>query len=250
MATLNHRVAGTGPAVLLLHAGVTDLQMWDTQVAALSGDHTVIRCDLRGFGGSALEPGAAYSDPEDVLALLDDLGVEQLAVVAASYGGYVALQLATAAPHRVERLVLLDPLAEVAEPDDALRGLWREENALVEAGDLDGATELNVRRWVGPDADDAARDLVRRTQRAALVAQVAAGDEVDNQELPVDLDALTMPVRLFVGAHDFAFFVETARELTRRLPDARLVELDWAGHLPSLERPEETAGLVRDAMTR
>lgn len=249
MPTLNHRVEGDGPAVLLLHAGVADLRMWEAQAAALtSAGFRVVRCDLRGYGSSVLAPGASYSDPEDVLALLDDLHIQRFSVVAASYGGYVALEVATAAPDRVERMVLLAPPAELVSPDERLRALWSEERQLVEDGDIEGATDLNVRSWLGPEADDDARDLVRRMQREALVQQVAAG-EVDNRELPVELDRLTMPTTVVVGVHDFDFFVETARELAKRLPAAELVELPWAGHLPSLERPDETTRLIVGALS-
>ena len=105
-----------------------------------------------------------------------------------------------------------------------------------------------MRAWVGPDADDAARDLVARMQRRALDVQVAAGDDVDARELAVTPEALTMPTTILVGAHDFDFFLATARGLSTLLPQATLVELDWAGHLPSLERPDETAALVLDAL--
>lgn len=244
MTELHHRVEGSGPTVVLLHAGVADLRMWDTQVAELVPGHRVVRCDLRGFGKTPLAPGASYSDAGDVLDLLDALDVDRCALVAASYGGWVALQVAAAAPERIEHLVLLAPLAEVAEPDERLVASWREEGALVDAGDLDAATELNVAAFLGADATEDARELVARMQRGVFEHQVAAG-EVDNAELPVDLDRLTMPVTVVVGAHDFPFFVETARELTRALAGAELVELPWAGHLPSLERPLETAHLVR-----
>lgn len=247
MTELHHRVEGSGPTVVLLHAGVADLRMWDTQVDELVPGHRVVRCDLRGFGQTPLEPGAAYSDAGDVLDLLDELDVDRCALVAASYGGWVALQVAAAAPERVERLVLLGTLAEVAEPDERLLAFWREEGALVDAGDLDAATELNVAAFLGPDATEDARELVARMQRGVFEHQAAAG-EVDNAELPVDLDRLTMPVTVVVGAHDFPFFVETARELTCALADAELVELPWAGHLPSLERPLDTAHLVRAAL--
>ncbi|MGH3329941.1 MAG: alpha/beta fold hydrolase [Nocardioidaceae bacterium] len=248
MKTLNHQVLGAGPAILLLHAGVADMRMWDAQMAELSRGRMVVRCDLRGFGGSTLTPGASYSDAEDVLALLEELGIEAFSVVAASYGAYVALQIASAAPHRVERLVLLSPLAEVVDPDDSLRTFWAEEERLVDAGDLDSATELNVRTWLGPDADGSTRELVRRMQRDALVQQVAAG-EVENRELEVALERLTMPIGIFAGGDDQTFFVETARELARQLPDAHLVELPWAGHLPSLERPAETTRLILDSLS-
>jgi pimeloyl-ACP methyl ester carboxylesterase len=242
--TLHHRDEGSGPVVVLLHAGVADLRMWDLPAAGLARDHRVLRCDLRGFGGSPLAPGASYSDAEDVLALLDERGVDRFALVGASYGGYVALQVASAVPDRVERLVLLASAADLLEPDDGMRGLWQEEGSLVEAGDLAGATELNVRTWLGPEADDDARELLRLMQRRALEVQVAAGEDVDNRDLPVVPDRLTMPTRVVVGLLDQPFFVDTGRELARRLPSAELDELPWAGHLPTLERPSEALRLL------
>jgi pimeloyl-ACP methyl ester carboxylesterase len=247
--TLHHRDEGSGPVVVLLHAGVADLRMWDVPAAGLARDHRVLRCDLRGFGGSPLAAGASYSDAEDVLALLEELGVSRFALVGASYGGYVALQVASTAPERVERLVLLASAADLLEPDEGMRGLWQEEGRLVEAGDLTGATELNVRTWLGPDADDEARGLVRRMQREALEMQVAAGEDVDNRELPMLLERLTMPTRVVVGLRDQPFFVATGRELARRLPSAQLEELPWAGHLPTLERPEEAMRLLGERST-
>lgn len=244
---LNHRVEGAGLAVVLLHAGVADLRMWDEQAAALGREHTVVRCDLRGFGGSDLAPGATYGDAEDVLALLDDLGIERCALLAASYGGYVALQVASARPERVERLVLLAPLAELVEPDDALRAVWAQEEALVGAGDLRGAAELNARTWLGPEAGDETRASVAAMQLEALTRQAAAGD-VDNRELPVTYERLTMPTTVLSGGHDQVFFRRTAVALTDRLPAADLVELPWAGHLPTLERPAEMTALLMELL--
>jgi pimeloyl-ACP methyl ester carboxylesterase len=221
--------------------------MWDAPAAVLAEQHTVVRCDLRGFGGSDLAAGASYSDPEDVLALLDELGVDRFALVGASYGGWVALQVASAAPERVEGLVLLAPPAELVEPDPRLRELWAEEGRLVDAGDLEAATELMARSWLGPDADDDARELVRTMQRRAYELQVPAGD-VDNRELPVDPARLGVPARILVGAHDLPFFVDTARELARLMPGSELVELPWAGHLPTLERPDEGVRLLTEAL--
>ncbi|GCD89698.1 alpha/beta fold hydrolase [Nocardioides sp. LS1] len=244
MSILHHRDEGSGPVVVLIHAGVADLRMWQTQVEELVPGHRVVRPDLRGYGHTPLEPGDPYTDAEDVLALLDHLGVEDFALVGASYGAYVALQLATAVPERVERLVLLAPLAEVAEPDDRLRDFWRREGELVEAGDLDAATDLNVATFVGPDAAEDARELVWKMQRGIFEHQ-GTPDHAEGGELPVDLARLAMHTTVVVGAHDLPFFVQTAHELVRALPDAELVELPWAGHLPSLERPLETAHLVR-----
>jgi pimeloyl-ACP methyl ester carboxylesterase len=170
--------------------------------------------------------------------MVEELGLTSFELVGSSYGGYVAQHVATALPDRVERLVLICTASDVADPDAALRHFWEEEDRLITAGDVDGATELNVATWLGPEADPGAQALVRTMQRAAFAHQLAAGD-VEARDLRVAPEALTMPVTLVVGAHDFDYFGDTARTLLARLPRAELVELDWAGHLPTLERPDE-----------
>ena len=246
MTSLHRVIEGSGPVAVLLHAGVADLRMWDDQVAVLVPGRTVVRCDLPGFGGTPVSPGEGC-DAEDVLALLDELGIERFALVGASYGGYVALQVVSAVPDRVERLVLLDTAADLVEPDESLREVWRQEESLVEAGDLDGATDLMVATWLGPEADEAHRALLHDMQRRAFDLQVAAGDAT-SRDLPVDLARITAPVTVVVGGLDLPFFRATAHALADGLPHADLVELAWAAHLPSLERPDETARLVAVAL--
>src|SRR5687768_14897352 len=102
---LSHDVTGSGPAVLLLHAGVADSRMWDPQRTPLAEHHRVIRCDLRGYGATPLtsEP---FDNAGDVRALLSSLGERTVAIVGASAGGNVALQLASEWPDLVSHLVL------------------------------------------------------------------------------------------------------------------------------------------------
>ncbi|NEA31630.1 alpha/beta hydrolase [Streptomyces sp. SID13031] len=243
--TIFYQVAGDGPTVLLVHAGVADSRMWARQVDELRGDHRVITVDLRGFGETPLEAGAKYADAGDVLAVLDELGVESTKVVGSSYGAYVVLQAASRQPERFSRLVLLPPPADDVVPTDDFRAFAGEENRLLDAGDIDGATELNVRTSVGPEADDAARELVRVMQRRAFEVQLAAGD-VDNEEWEVG--GITAPIKLFTGAHELTFFAACAKHLSEILPTVDHTELPWAGHLPSFERPEEMTALIRAAL--
>lgn len=241
--TINHWVVGDGPAVLLVHAGVADARMWARQVEELRQDHRVITVDLRGYGETALEVGAKYSDAGDLLAVLDEVGAESVAAIGSSYGGYVVQQVASRQPERFSRLVLLCAPTDDVHPTDDLRAVWGEENELLEAGDVDGATDLMVRSWIGPEADDDARELLRAMQKRAYELQLAAGD-VDNEEYAVEPDKLTMPVRLITGAHDFEFFANCATYLAERLPNVERIDLPWAGHLPTLERPGEAGALI------
>src|SRR6188472_3294905 len=71
-AQIAYDVAGSGPPVLLLHAGIGDRRMWDSQVPAFAEHFTVIRFDARGFG-ETLKPDAPFSSYADAIALLDHL---------------------------------------------------------------------------------------------------------------------------------------------------------------------------------
>jgi 3-oxoadipate enol-lactonase len=246
---LHHEVTGDGPAVLLLHSTTSDSRQWDRQRAELAAESTVVTLDLRGFGRSPLPP-EPYSDAEDVLRVLDHLGIATTALVGSSGGGLVALQLASAAPERVSTLVLLCAAAPGVEPTPELRAFAQREEGLLEAGDVEAATELNVRTWLGPDAGDEARELLRTMQRQAFTVQLTAAEQAEGRELDVDLARITVPTTVVCGRHDLDFFRTVGQHLVAGLPAAEYVELPWAGHLPNLERPEETTALIRRAISR
>lgn len=224
--------------------------MWTGLLPALAERFRVLAPDLPGYGEAPLSPGS-YSNVAEVLAFLDDQDLGRVALVGASFGGRVALEVATAAPDRVDRLVLLCPALRGVAPTAASEAFDAEEERLLEAGDVAGAVRLNVDTWLGPEADDNARDLLTRMQRRAFDVQLAA-DEWPDPPTParddVDLSRLAVPTTVFLGAHDVDWLQHAAREIAGGVPGATLTELDWAGHLPALERPAQTAGLVLDAL--
>ncbi|MEV7476814.1 MULTISPECIES: alpha/beta fold hydrolase [Streptomyces] len=241
--TLTHDVAGDGPVLVLLHSGVCDRRMWDAQWPALiDGGYRPVRCDLRGFGETPA-PDRPHSDAEDVLALLDGLGIARAAVVGSSYGGQVALEIAARWPDRVSAMVLLCPALPGHEPSAELRALGEREEALLETGDIVGATELMVDTWLGPDAAESAREAVRQMQRHAFEVQLAA-EEFEPDEAVADLTAVQAPCLVLSGAHDLADFRQIAGRLPHLLANADHVELPWAGHLPSMERPSAVTDLL------
>ncbi|MGA5062950.1 alpha/beta fold hydrolase [Streptomyces exfoliatus] len=247
--TLSHDTAGTGTSnVLLLHSGVCDRRMWDAQFHALAeAGHRVVRCDLRGFGESPMD--AAHTHADDVRDLLDHLGIERAVVVGSSFGGRVALELAARHPGHVSALALLASGTPVMQPSDELRAWGAREDAMIEAGDLEGAVELNVDTWLGPEAGEDARALVREMQRHAFEVQLAAPEEchpVNPGVTTEEIAGIDVPALVVSGAHDVRDFQAVADDLARLLPAARRVDLDWAGHLPALERPEDTTRLLAD----
>ncbi len=103
---------GQGEPLLLIHGIYCSRQQWGRQVAAFENDYRVITCDLRGHGQSAASAGA-YSIKlfaEDLLALLDELGLEKAICCGHSFGGLVAQELALSYPERVRGLILAETM--------------------------------------------------------------------------------------------------------------------------------------------
>jgi pimeloyl-ACP methyl ester carboxylesterase len=247
---LAHDVTGSGPPVLLLHAGVGDRRMWDPLLPGLAHRFLIIRPDLRGFGDSPLPP-EPYADADDVAALLDHLGVADAAVVGSSFGGRIALELATRHPDRVRELVLLCPAYRGVPTSQTATDFGEDEDQLIELGDLDGAVRLNVETWLGPEATDEVRTAVAIMQRQAFEVQLAA-EAVDpgpeQQLVEVAPAAIAVPTVVVEGELDMDHFRTVARTLTEEIPGAELVSLPWAGHLPSLERPDAVTTLLLDVL--
>jgi 3-oxoadipate enol-lactonase len=234
--TLSHDVAGNGPAVVLLHSSVGDRRMWDPQMPALvAAGYRVVRCDLRGFGETPA-PNGPYDNAQDVIDLLDLLGIENAALIGSSAGGRVALDVAARWPERITALALLCTAWTGHQPSAELRAFGEREDELIDGGDIAGAVELNVDTWLGPHADEATRAKVRQMQRHAFEVQLAGGQAASTR-VTTDLAAITAPTLLISGDHDMADFRDIAEALSDRLADARHLDLAWAGHLPSLERP-------------
>ncbi|MFI9559485.1 alpha/beta fold hydrolase [Nonomuraea endophytica] len=239
--TIWYGAAGSGDPVLLLHAGVADSRMWEPQLAELTARFRVISPDYRGFGHTPYESAGPFSTCGDVADVLDAEGHERAAIVASSYGCRIALQLAQQG--RATRLVLLNPGSDLPRTDD-LRAFGAEEDRLLELGDIQAAAELNAATWLGPEATDEVRALVTEMQSRAFSLQL--GREVDEFEPGFTLAEIGVPALVVGGAHDLLHFRQSARHLAENLPDAHLVELDWAGHLPSLERPKVITTLLLD----
>jgi 3-oxoadipate enol-lactonase len=222
--------------VALVHAGICDARMWDGFEVPGAVAH-----ELRGFGDTPMPASGEFSHADDLEAALSG---EPSALVGASYGGQVCLEVAARSPELVTRLVLLDSPLPDHDWSEEIRAYAEEEDRLLEEGDLDGATELNVRFWA-PEMADVVRPMQRRSFELQVVS---AAEEREPEE--IDLAAISAPTLVAVGELDRRDFHSIAERLAAEIPRAELVVVPGAGHLPALERPAETAELVRGFLTR
>jgi 3-oxoadipate enol-lactonase len=213
--------------VVLIHSALGDSRLWRRQVEALAGQHEVVTPDLPGWGTEPM-PELPFSFVERVASHLP------AALVGNSFGGAVALRAALAYPDRVTRLAVVGSGLPTWDWTEEMRDYFAREEAAVEAGDLDGATEINLEFWVAPEH----RDEVRPQQRRALELQTAHLEpEVEWPEM-VPLSTLTMPVLVAVGEEDKPDFIAIAEHLAEEIPGAELVTVPRAGHLVGLDRPD------------
>jgi pimeloyl-ACP methyl ester carboxylesterase len=244
---VSHGGNGGGPTVLLLHAGVDDRRSWAALVEALGPAHAAIAFDQRGFGETRYQP-EPHSHVDDALAVLDAAGAGSVpvAVVGASMGGRIALDLTLAHSERVAALVLIGsavrgaPLTDDADLPEPERRLSEAIDAAEAAGDLDAVNRLEARLWLdGPTAPEgrvggAARELFLAMNGTALGA-ADPGPEVHVPSAWDRLKDVAAPVLVLVGELDTVDYRARGATLAERIPHARLEILPGTAHLPHLE---------------
>ena len=246
---LPHDDVGSGPAALLLHAGIADRRMWRGHLEPLAAaGYRAIAVDLPGFG-EAPEGSGERAPWVDVIETLDALSVERATLVGNSFGGAVALRAAWLAPERVTALVMISAPSPDLEPSAELQAAWQTEEAAMERGDVGDAVEVVLETWLLPDAAPELRELVAAMQSRAYELQSAAAEhEIPDplEQAPDALAGIRVPALVAAGDRDKPEFVRAARSIAEALPNARHAVIEGAGHLAPLETPAAVHALVLD----
>lgn len=256
--TYRARVAGSGPALLLLHGFTGDLHTWDRFVPRWAQSFQVIAVDLPGHGSTDAPTSPARYRMErcvdDLTAFLDELGVTDVRVLGYSMGGRVALHFVLAAPQRVAALVLESASPGIADAAERAARVKADE-ALADAIERDGVAAF-VERWERlplfasqarlPEDVRAAVRAQRLRQRATGLANSLRGKGAGAQEPLHDrLREIAAPTLLMAGELDDKY-VRIVEEMAARIPHARAVVVPDAGHTVHLEQPQQFFAVVTD----
>ncbi|WP_435058778.1 alpha/beta fold hydrolase [Streptomyces sp. bgisy060] len=234
---------GSGPALLLVHGHPFDHTMWQPQIDRFSrAGHRVLAPDLRGYGDSPLGASPGSTDlgvfAEDLIALLDDLGIEECVLAGLSMGGQIAMELVRRHPGRVRGLVLADTFP-AAETEDGKRARNAMADRLLREG-MRGYADEVLDRMVAPHNTHAAPHVHRMMCATDPVAAAAAlRGRAERPDYRETLAALAVPALIVVGREDTYTPVADAEEMHALLPHSTLAVIERAAHLPNLERPEE-----------
>ncbi|MEU0240758.1 alpha/beta fold hydrolase [Nocardiopsis sp. NPDC006198] len=262
--------AGSGPAIVFVHAGVGDRRMWDHQFAAFSRTHRVVRYDWRGHGGSADHEGPV-THHEDLLALMDGLGIGRATLVGASYGGACCADAALAAPDRVESLALVCPglsghewpevfvresrkMVLAAVPHERLE-VYAAGRAEPDPADVAAMAQAQARFMVlgpGRDPEDMPPEawdtvlLMLRELFARRWSGPALTTRWPGRPSKERLGEIAAPALVVKGLSEPGPVREVADLYAEGIPGARLLEMPETGHLPSVERPAELTAALAD----
>ncbi|GAA4435410.1 alpha/beta fold hydrolase [Phytohabitans houttuyneae] len=240
--TVGYDDEGTGDALVLVHGHPFDRSMWRPQVARFSrAGWRVIAPDLRGYGESTVVPGKTTLDvfARDIAGLLDRLGVERFVLGGLSMGGQIVLECHRLFAHRLRGLVLADTSAP-ADGDE--QRAWRVSTAerLVAEGMGPYAEEV-LYKMVSPGAPPEVAAHVLGMMRGTDPEGAAAAlrGRAERPDYVAMLAGVAVPALVVVGADDEFTPVAEARLMSDAIPEAALVVVEGAAHMPNLERPAD-----------
>jgi 3-oxoadipate enol-lactonase len=232
------------PLVLAGSLGTT-LEMWEPSMSGLADRH-VIRFDHRGHGRSPC-PSGPYEIAdlgEDVVALLDRLGLERVSFAGVSIGGMVGLWLAANAPERIERLVTICSSAYLPPPQR-----WAQRAATVRSGGTVAViADAVVERWFTPAYSLEHPDTVAWTKSmlrdSPVEGYAACCGAIERMDLRGSLARIVAPVLAITAQDDLAIPPEHTHAIAAGVANCRVVVLDDGAHLVPIECPAVVAALI------
>ena len=231
-------LAPDAPTVVLSNSLGSTLAMWDRQVADMARHFRVVRYDTRGHGGSPVLDGPYMIDDlaDDVIGLLDRLGLSRVHFVGLSLGGMTGLRLAARNPDRIDRLAVLSSSALLGPSSG-----WHNRAATVRSEGTAAVAEAVVGRWYtrgmalrNPDRIAAARAMVAGTSAEGYASCCEVIAEMD---LTSDLSSIVAPTLAIAGGDDSATPPDHLERIAAGVRNGRFLLVPDSAHLANDEQP-------------
>jgi pimeloyl-ACP methyl ester carboxylesterase len=236
-----YETCGSGPkTMVLIHDGLLHSVGWDDVWPDLCKTYRVVRYDRRGYGRSP-QAKAAYSQVDDIAAVMRAVGMDHAVIVGASGGGGIAIDFTLAHPKQVDRLVVIGPDVSGIPYSDHFVARLAEQQGRAAKGDLEGAIRGS---WVMARGDDA---NVRRVVKLLS----ASPQDLTRQDLATPsppaaprLGEIKVPTLVLVGEDDIADNQAKAGVVEYAVRGARRVVVPGAGHMLYMEQPAAFVRIV------
>lgn len=245
------RAAGAGAPVLYLHGAEGPLAGWPQFLDTLSGQFRVIAPDLPGFGQSS--GGEQLTDPLDLsvflLDLLDDLGLEHIALVGHDLGGMAAAEFAVVAGRRISALALIAPFGLWADDDPILDFYATPRDTLEPLAWHDAASPAATAVLAPPEDDEDAR-LAGLLRNQNLATSTRFLWPIPDRGLKRRIHRVTCPTLLLWGESDRVIPASYGPRWQQAISGSQLVTVGGAGHFPMLEQPAPTTQVISEFLAQ
>lgn len=243
---LFYREAGAGTPIVLVHGWPLSGRLFTKNMAELAQNHHVIAIDLRGYGRSdpPENPSEVRVDTyaQDVLAAMDEMGIDQAVIGGMSMGGPTVLSMYQMAPERFTGLLLIDTVAAAAPPQE--KQLWLGWGENIRANGVGAIPEATMDEMLTADARMQRADLVNlissmmtsASEQGAIAGTQALAYRPNFRPMLGDID---VPTLILVGKQDSIYPYEFAQYMQQHIPDAELEILGDASHAAILEAADQ-----------
>ncbi len=231
---------GQGKPIILIHGFPLDHSIWNDVVRQLAEKARVITPDLRGYGASP-KPEGEYSMramADDILALMDQLGLEKAIVAGHSMGGYITLAFAKAYPHRLNGIGLVATQAAADLPERRQARLILVDEIKRKGPQAVIPATLN-KYSRNPEVLKYTQELMQNADPHVLMACLKG--MADREDMLDFLKEISVPTVVIAGEQDDLIPIERAFEVVERLQRGWMVSIPNAGHMPMMEAPERVS---------
>lgn len=243
-ADIYFETQGKGENLFFIHAGIADRRMWDREFINMSQYFRTVRIDLPGYGFSDFT-GGEYSYNEIINEVLEYLKVEKTYIVAASFGGKIALDFALSNQDKCQGMVLMAPAISGWEDSQYLLDYYAEEDKLSQAEEFEKIALLNLNTWILRDrpADTVKQDirnLVMDMQLKSLRKKEPDIESIEREEEDsiLRLKNIKIPVLVVIGDQDVEDFLSIADLIHKEIHSSKIIIIKNTSHLANLECPE------------
>ncbi|SEF65463.1 3-oxoadipate enol-lactonase [Bryocella elongata] len=234
------------PVLVFSNSLGATLTMWDAQVAELAAHYSILRYDARGHGASSVPEGPYNVEQlsQDLLALLDHLGLERVHLCGLSMGGAVAQWIGANAGDRLAKLVLASTAAKFGTAAG-----WNERIATVLEDGMVSIAGATMERWFTEGFRWRERELVAKVRQefesCDPLGYTAACAVVRDADSRGSLERITAPTLIIFGPQDSTTTGIDAGFLAEHIADSKVTEVDGA-HLLNIEHPEAFNRALRE----
>jgi 3-oxoadipate enol-lactonase len=244
-----YRIDGEGEHVVVLaHSLALNADAWNPIVERLGDRFRLLAFDMRGHGDTTATPAPYRLDglADDVLGLMDALGVGRASYVGVSIGGRIGQVLATRAPDRFHRMVFAATTLGMPAGMDAL---WADRFERIKARGIAAIMTETIERWYGPTIG--AYPIAQLDALAAMIGRCSvegyegAARALFDPPVTEGLRQVAIPVLVVSGDSDAGAPPSAGAEIAALVPAAEMVVLAECGHQPALQQPNAFADVLR-----